>query len=301
VVSSLLATAFLGCAPPAARTEPRPALVLESGSVSRRTVVALSRDLVVDGEASQSAVALAGDAVVSGRIGGDLVVLDGEARLRPTARVDGDVYVLGGGVVAELGSRIGGRTIAHPGASASFMVLLEGPALGLSPWSRPVLGAKLALAAAWLLVSVSLVATFSRALSGTADEVRATPIRCFLVGVVAVFSAALLVVLLSAFTAVLIGVPLLVVLILFALVLKLWGTVAVFQTVGEKMLVRARRTPWTRRADPMVAILAGLLLLNALKLVPWLGVVVWTVATFVGVGAALASKFGRREPWLSAR
>jgi hypothetical protein len=41
----------------------------------------------------------------------------------------------------------------------------------------------------------------------------------------------------------------------------------------------------------------GLLVLGALKLVPWLGVIVWTAATLLGVGATLTTKFGRREPW----
>ncbi len=42
----------------------------------------------------------------------------------------------------------------------------------------------------------------------------------------------------------------------------------------------------------------GLLVLGGLKLVPWVGTLVWWTATFVGVGVALSTKFGRREPWL---
>jgi hypothetical protein len=289
----------------AARDARSPAVVLEAGSVSRQTVIALSRDLVVAGEAQRSAVALAGDARVSGWIGEDLVVLDGDAHLSRTARVDGDVYVLGGSVVAELGARIGGRTVAHPDAAASWLVLLEGPALGLSPFSRAVLGAKLALSAAWLLVGIALAATFARPLSSTSDEIHDAPMRSFLIGLVAVLTVTLVVVLLTAFTSAVVGLPLLVLLILLALLLKLWGTVAVFQCTGEWLVRRLRpRSPLRsqlRRPDPITAILAGLLLLGALKLLPWAGMVVWTAATLIGVGATLATKFGRREPWLEGR
>ena len=122
--------------------------------------------------------------------------------------------------------------------------------------------------------------------------------RCFLIGIVAVLSMTLLVLLLSSFVPVIVGVPLVVVLLLFALVLKLWGTVAVFQALGERVaLASLRRSPLQRR-DPMTAILLGLLLLTALKLVPWAGLVAWTAATFLGAGAAFATKLGRREPWL---
>ena len=30
---------------------------------------------------------------------------------------------------------------------------------------------------------------------------------------------------------------------------------------------------------------------------PWFGVLAWTTATLIGIGAALSTKFGRREPW----
>jgi len=49
---------------------------------------------------------------------------------------------------------------------------------------------------------------------------------------------------------------------------------------------------------PLAAATVGLLLLAVVKLLPWVGIWAWTVATFIGVGAALSTKLGRREPWL---
>jgi hypothetical protein len=37
--------------------------------------------------------------------------------------------------------------------------------------------------------------------------------------------------------------------------------------------------------------------LGIVKLLPWIGVWVWTAATLVGIGATLSTKFGRRERW----
>jgi hypothetical protein len=47
------------------------------------------------------------------------------------------------------------------------------------------------------------------------------------------------------------------------------------------------------------AALAGLLALGVVKFLPWIGTVGWTLATLIGVGASLATKFGRDEPWLA--
>ena len=52
-----------------------PALEIERGSVARQQVVALGRDVVVDGEALADVAAINGSAHVSGSIGGDLLVL----------------------------------------------------------------------------------------------------------------------------------------------------------------------------------------------------------------------------------
>jgi hypothetical protein len=90
-------------------------------------------------------------------------------------------------------------------------------------------------------------------------------------------------------------VPLLALVVLFALALKLWGTAAVFVALGRALLTRlpGRR----RRPTALDAAVAGLLALGLVKLLPWIGAWGWTAVTLLGVGATLDTKFGRREPW----
>jgi hypothetical protein len=47
-------------------------------------------------------------------------------------------------------------------------------------------------------------------------------------------------------------------------------------------------------------VIIGLLILGAIRLVPVIGPIVWGLASIFGVGTALATKFGRREPWFLA-
>jgi hypothetical protein len=272
-----------------------PAIHLERGSRASQQIVAIGRDLVVDGEALRNAVVLDGEARVSGSIAGDLIVLGGDAVLSSTGHVAGDVYAFGG-EVRSAGGRIDGRSVAYPGAPASWLLLVEGPTIGLEPFSPLVLGAKLALVAAWMAVSLLLVVTFPRPLADTAREVGAEPFRCFATGLVGVATAALGVVLTSGFASVLVGVPLTLVVVLAALVLKLWGSVAVFLALGVWLLARLGRP----RAELLEAIVVGLVVLGVVKLLPYAGIVVWTALTLIGMGAALRTKFGSREPWLAS-
>jgi hypothetical protein len=270
-----------------------PALRLERGSVARQQLVAIGRDLAVDGDALSDVAALEGSVAVTGHVAGDVIVLGGDVRLGGRARVDGDVFVVGGVVAAAPGARIGGRSVSYPTASSAFLTLLEGPSLGLSATSSLVLGAKLALLAAWAALLLLFFAAGGRELLATSEQVRVEPFRSFAVGLTAVLAAVLTALFFSAFSGALLGLPLLGLVVLFAVVLKLWGMVAVFHALGDWVTVRLLR----RRMRPLNAATLGLLLLGALKMVPWIGIWSWTVATLIGVGAALSTKLGRREPW----
>ena len=295
-VRILMTCALLLLAVPAAAQPPQkePALRLEPGAVSRQQLVAVGRDVIVEGEALADVAALDGSVEVSGRVAGDVVVLRGDVRLAPTAQVGGNVFAVGGTVHAARGARTGGRMVSYPTASSAWLTLLEGPALGLGFASSLVVGTKLALLAAWAALLLLFFAASGRQVVETAGGVRGEPFRSFLVGLTGVASPACSRASSSAPSpAALIGVPLLVLVVLLALVLKLWGMVAVFHALGDWLARHLLR----RRFRPLNAATLGLLVLGAVKFLPWIGVWAWTAATLIGVGAALSTKFGRREPW----
>ncbi|MGH2670243.1 MAG: hypothetical protein ACRDH5_14195, partial [bacterium] len=287
---------LLGLALPAASAPPREALRLERGSVAREQVVALGRDLTIEGDALADVVALDGTVSVTGAVAGDLIVLGGDARLLPGARVAGDVFVLGGEVTTGAGARIGGRTVAYASVSRAWLTLLEGPSLGLPAGSPLVVGAKLALLCGWLVLLLLLFATSGREVLATSESVTADPFRNFLVGLTAVFSLVLTALFLTSLATAVLGVPLLFLAVFVALALKLWGMVAVCHALGDWVSRRLLRG----RLMPLSAATLGLLVLGVAKLLPWVGVWTWTVATLIGVGAALSTKLGRREPWFAA-
>lgn len=298
VLGSFLLLALAVPGPVWSQDPPAPApesLRVGEGSLVRHQVVALGRDLVVAGEVQSDVAALEGSVEVTGRVAGDLIVLGGDVRLAPGAEVGGDIFVLGGTIQAHPGAVAGGRMVAYPTASRAWLTLLEGPSLGMPATSSLVLGAKLALLVAWLLWTLILFATSGREVMATAVSVVQEPFRNFFTGLTAVLALVLTALAAAALAPPLLALPLLVLVGLLALVVKLWGMVAVFYALGEGLLRPLRRGTM----NPLHAATAGLLFLGGIKLVPWVGVWVWTVATLIGVGAALATKLGRREPWFA--
>jgi hypothetical protein len=300
-VKALLATLLLSLAVPAGAQAPEAAsgpgrgnvaLRIEEGSVTHQ-LVGVGQDVVIAGEVLADVAALNGSVDVSGRVTGDIVVVQGNVRLASTARVSGDIFVVGGTVRAARGAQTGGRMVSYPNAPDAWLTLLEGPSIGLGFASRLVLGAKLALLASWAALLLLFFAASGRQVLETADGVRREPFRSFFVGLTGLVCLLLTGLFFSIFARGLIGVPLIVLLLLLAMVLKLWGMVAVFYALGDWVCRHLLR----RRFRPLNAATVGLLLLGVVKFLPWFGVLAWTTATLIGVGAALSTKFGRREPW----
>jgi hypothetical protein len=264
--------------------------------LARSQLVALGRDLLVEGEALSDVAVVHGSARITGSVAGDVIVLSGDVELSDGASVAGDIYVLGGEVTVAPGCEIGGRTVAYPTVSQAWMTLMEGPSLGLSATSPVVLGAKIVLIGAWLALALLLFATAGREVLATSRSITVSPFRNFVVGLTAVSSMVLTAVFVSSFAASLLGLPMLFLVGLFGLLLKLWGMTAVFHALGVWIAERLGQG----KSLPQNAATVGLLMLGTFKLLPNVGVWTWTVATLIGVGAAFSTKFGRDEPWIQS-
>jgi hypothetical protein len=145
-----------------------------------------------------------------------------------------------------------------------------------------------------MALALVLLAVSGRGVLASSELVGAEPLRSFVTGLTAVLALFLVALALTAFVPGVAGVPLLALVVLFALLLKLWGMVAVFHALGDWLC----RLVLKRRPQPLNAATIGLLVLGGVKLVPWAGTLLWWMATFIGVGVALSTKFGRREAWL---
>lgn len=230
-----------------------------------------------------------GTVVIANVIAGDLLILGGNVRFTGAGRVDGDV-IYAGSLVDVGDERVGGRV--YPLAS------LEGAAMSMT---KNAIVTSLLLV--WLLTAVVLTLMSGRELRLSSIEVRSSALHCFVVGLVALTSFVLTAIAFSYLVPYVIGIPLLAALAIFAILTKIYGMIAVFHAVGTLIAgIRSRdqlaRRKWLRGDLAMVVI--GVLLLGAIRLIPILGPIVWAVASVFGVGVALATKFGRREPWFLA-
>jgi hypothetical protein len=230
--------------------------------------------------------AYAGKLTVSEVIGGDLLVIGGSVTFTGNGRVDGNLIHAASVIRGEDG-RVRGRI--YPLAS------LEGAAGALT---KNAIVASLLLV--WLIAAIVLTLMSGREIRYSSVEVRSSALHCFVVGLVALTSFVLTAIAFSYLVPYVVGIPLIAALAVFAVLTKVYGMIAVFHALGTLVAGSRNRSQLASRKwfrGDLAMVVLGVLLLGAIRLIPVVGTIVWGLASVFGVGTALATKFGRREPW----
>lgn len=268
------------------------AMIAAPSTTSHRTaaatsnVVVFGRDATIDHPVHGDVQVYRGSALVSDVIDGDLLVFGDGVTFSGNGRVTGDV-ILAGGDAHNADGRIGGH-LYTPATVQGAARLVTRTAVIVS------------LLFVWIIAAIALTLMSGREIRLSSVEIRTSPLYCFALGLIATTSFVLTAIVFSYLVPYLVGIPLLFALAIFAVLTKIYGTIAVFHAIGT--LVAGSRTReqlaqrrWLRGDLAMVVI--GVLILGAIRLIPVVGTIVWGCASIFGVGVALATKFGRREPW----
>lgn len=233
-----------------------------------------SGDLRLAGRVDGDVVLAAGDATVSGRIDGDLVTFGGQARLLPRAYVDGDVRygderpIVSGSAIVR-----GDVNEEDWGDSVDFLPFIGAFAL----W----LGISISMAILGLLLLL-IAPRAADALHARSRE-RVGPVIAIgiAIGICLPLAAAIALV-------TLVGIPLAFVIGLALLPLAALAYVTAAYALGRRIVGEPRSRLW--------AFLAGLAILRALALIPFLGFLVGLAAVVFGLGLLGAAIGAAREP-----
>ena len=222
-------------------------------------------------------------------VAGDLLVIGGSVRFSGRGRVEGNL-IHAASTIESAEGRIGGRI--YPLAS------LEGAAGALT---KNAVVASLLLV--WLLTAVVMSLVSGREIRHSSLEVRTSALHCFVLGLVAITSFVLTAIAFSYLIPYVIGIPLLAALGVFAILAKVYGMIAVFHAIGTLVAAPRNRAQLTSRRwlrGDVAMVVVGVLILGAIRFVPVIGPMAWGISSVFGVGVALATRFGRREPWFLA-
>ncbi len=254
------------------------------------SITSVRQDIVVSQEVPGRVVAVLANVRIAARVSGDVIVWGGNVSFAPGGAVAGDLVVFGGSIELPEGRTVPpveGR-VSTPG-SLLHIYLSE---MRRAPWEQSAFGAPvlsglhLLALAAWLAVALALLWLFSSPLSRAAmlaDEDWSGSLLAGALGVLTLFLAAGAA--LSLLPAPL-GIPIALAMAVVAVLAKIFGMAALFLLIGQKIVksVAPARRP--------AALAAGFVVLGGVSLLPFVGALLWSVASIVAVGVTLVSRFG---------
>jgi hypothetical protein len=237
-------------------------------------IVVVDGDVHLAGRSNENVLLFSGDVTVSGRIDGDLTTFGGQARLLPSAHVTGDVRYGDERPIVSGDAIVGGDVTKEDwDDSLEFLPFLGAFALWLGiSISMAILGVLLLLIAPR---AADALYARSRERVGIVIAIGITVAICLpLAALVAAVT--------------LVGIPLAFVIGLALLPAAALAYVAAAYAFGRRVVAPPRSRIWS--------FLAGLAILRALALVPFLGFLVGLAAVVFGFGLIAAAIGAAREP-----
>jgi cytoskeletal protein CcmA (bactofilin family) len=235
-------------------------VLVDRGQTTKDVVVA-DGDITVRGTVDGDVVAANGDVAIRGHVTGDVVTFAGTTTLGRRAQVDGDVAYGDKKPRVAPGAQIGGKVKKFKAED------LGGGAIALR------IGLWLAVTISALVLGLILLALFPKAAVAVARTAKARTGRSFLVGVL-LFVLIPIIGVIALITV--IGIPLGAGLLLAMLPIYGLAYTASAFVVGRLVSKQGAR---------ILAFIIGLVVLRVLALVPFLGGIVWFLATILGLGA----------------
>jgi len=280
---------------------------IEKVRVIGEDVVQFGDDIFIEaGEMVEGdVVAILGSIVIDGMVDGDVVSVGGGITVGPEGEIDGDAVSVGGQVTKEPGGIIRGETVSVGSGTGYPLGLHGGPCFSSGIFSR---SGRLFLLVMWTVILVILGLAVTAVARRPAERVRDLSRKeAFKMGLIGLLVQVLLLPAMALLFVTVIGIPVAIfvvpLVLAFALLL---GYVGVSHAIGERIGNGHGRSPYW-------SVTIGLLILQALWVaglliglpggglglvgttIKVIGYAVIYVASTVGLGAVIMSKFGTKD------
>ncbi|PZV09522.1 MAG: hypothetical protein DCF22_18405 [Leptolyngbya sp.] len=265
-------------------------------NINNTNLMRLGGDVTVaEKQVVENAIAIGGSTIVqpNGRVTQTAIAVGGDVILKPGARVDGDAYAIGGKVIQAEGATIGGsKSIRDNRYDGRGMMEMHRDQNRFLPMYFFHASLRIFSAIVGAIVGIILLRAAPPFLPNLAATVRQYPGQSALWGIGAVFTF----VVLNIFLAItLIGIPLIPLLGLIMGLSSLVGSLGISLFIGQQVSDSLPERLRQQRSS-LQQFLMGLLIVTLLALIPFIGGIVVSVVSLLGLGSLLAWKLGKAQP-----
>jgi len=254
-------------------------------------IISFGGNVLIEGKIRESVVVFGGKLEIKGEVGDAVVGFGSKVKIYPSAKIKGDVMVLGGRLERDVGSIIEGDVVHFgniQGLSNIFNQFFRG-AFSLS-FAPIMMIFKLLNIFIWFILAIILVAIFPKQISFASSQIEKKfwpVVGIGVLGILIFMGAILLSVILSFF---LVGIPILFLLLLGGFIIQFFGRVVVFYFFGEKFLQAFSRKP----SSQIITVIIGVIIISLIRFIPVIGLLFALCLSIMGWGVVIKTRFGTR-------
>lgn len=291
-------------------------ITIAKGETAEEDVVSFGGPINVAGIVYGSVVSFGGPVAISGNVQKDVVSIGGNIHLQNTAQVFGEVVSIGGAIQKDEGATVAGNVQEVSNKLLGGLIHLIGP----HRWAKLQKHAiteqeefveeteeldgsgfhlfpafSLILKTLWLLgfIGIGLIVAllFPTQVETVSMRMKVDILRSFAYGLLGYIVLIIVGVILAATC---IGIPIAFVLVIFFLLMIVFGMTATFHMLGSAALALLNK----EKRNILLAILIGALILSFLLMIPlFIGPLIWFGFSIIAVGTTIITRFGTNKPW----
>lgn len=242
-------------------------------------VISFGGHIDIKGKFQRSLILFGGSLKLAGEIGQDVVCIGSKVEIGASARIKGDLFIIGGTLVRDAGAQVSGE-------STYLRFDLKKIESTLSPIfkdARTIPFFKIIRLLIWFIVALIVIAIVPRQVYGAGEMLGKHPMRVGLIGLLSLFCFFFLLFAFFILVFVLVGIPLLLALIILYFVISVFGRTVIFYFIGDKISGLLK----LKNPAPTVLILFGLLLFGLITFLPLVGPLIMFVVNIVEVGIGI--------------
>lgn len=250
-----------------------------------RAVYTMGGDARILGRAFGDVVTMGGDADIEGEVIGNVTTMGGDISLGRGARVHGDLNAMGGEIDVEEGALVHGQVLSGPGRGPSHLALTRTTSAGQHK-GEPGFFRWALWHALLFLLGLVMLGTARERFTVLRGELASAPVRSAFGGFFGMLAGGVLTLVL---VLTLIGIPGAAVLgsLLFVAVCVGWTVSAYW--LGTVLPLGALKE------RPVLQLAVGVGVLFLVGLVPTFGKLIAIAAALAGLGAVIATRFGKKQ------
>jgi hypothetical protein len=261
-------------------------LHVKKGEIYPKSIVSLKGDLNIEGAVKESIILVGGQITLSGNVEEDVICFASDVKIGKDAKIKRDLFVIGGTLERDSNSVVEGEFFYFK----FNLKKIENTLIPILADSKTLSFLKTIKIILWFIIALVVFVIIPHKINKAKELFDTHRLKIGLVGLLGLFAFIFLLFISILLCFVIIGIPMIIVLIIFYLVIYVFGRTVIFYFIGDKISNYLK----VKKIAPVFFILIGVIVYALLKFIPYVGPIIVILLNIFEMGIGVGYFFRKK-------